>query len=204
MKTKPVLRSVYESQDEILNAIKSLHCPKGFDCDMTYGRGVFWKKIKKPALCYDITPMCPGVIAGDSRMLPLEQQSISSAVFDPPFLTYIRNGRAHKNGAMALSKRFGGYWSYAELEDHYRDSISEAYRVLKSHGKFIVKTQDIIHNHKMHATHVRVIQMADIEGFRLLDQFILVAQHRMPSPQKGKQRHARIHHCFFLVFEKRA
>jgi hypothetical protein len=54
----------------------------------------------------------------------------------------------------------------------------------------------------MHCTHARVITMAEIEGFRLLDLFVLLAKSRMPGPQKGQQRHARIWHSYFLVFEK--
>jgi hypothetical protein len=74
--------------------------------------------------------------------------------------------------------------------------------VLKKGGKLVFKCQDIIHNHAMHCTHNRVINMAEIEGFRLLDLFILPARSRMPGPQKGTQRHARVWHSYFLVFRK--
>jgi len=197
-----VIRSLYDSQDEILGAIKELHCKDGYEVDMTYGNGSFWKNHERPRLCFDISPQKPEAIEGDSRHLPLDRHSVSSVVFDPPFLTYVKNGRDHKDGKVAMSARFGGYWSYAELEDHYRDSISEAYRVLKNNGKLVFKCQDIIHNHKLHCTHNNVIMMAEIEGFRILDLFILAAKHRMPSPQKGQQRHARVWHSYFLVFTK--
>lgn len=199
-----VRRSVSDDQTEILRSIIALHCPNGFDCDMSYGNGAFYKNIAGPRLKFDISPQVEGVKIGDSRNLPLEPKSIQSLVFDPPFLTYIKNGRSHKGGKVAMSARFGGYYTYGELEDHYRDSISEAYRVLGKKGKLVFKCQDIIHNHRMHCTHVRVIQMAELEGFRLADLFVLVANHRMPGPQKGKQRHARIFHSYFLVFEKAA
>lgn len=199
----PVIRSTGESQDEILLAIKRLHCPSGFDCDATFGAGAFWRKLPRPGLCFDITPMSEGVTQADCRLLPLASESLNSIVFDPPFLTYVKNGRDHKGGRVALTKRFGGFYSYTELEDMYRDSISEAYRVLKHRGRYVFKCQDIVHNHRLHCTHVRVIQMAEIEGFRLLDLFVLVARHRMPGPQKGQQRHARVFHSYFLVFEKK-
>jgi len=197
-----VIRSVSESQREILESIQRLHCPEGFEADATYGNGAFWNGLTEPKYKFDITPLKGGVIEADSRLLPLEPCSIGSLVFDPPFLTYVRNGREHKGGAVAMSKRFGGYYRYEELEDHYQESISEAYRVLRKGGRLVVKCQDIIHNHKMHSTHVRVIQWAEMEGFRLLDLFVLSAKHRMPSPQKGTQRHARIFHSYFLVFSK--
>jgi hypothetical protein len=54
----------------------------------------------------------------------------------------------------------------------------------------------------MHSTHYNVIGWAENEGFRLADLFILVATHRMPSPQKGTQKHSRIFHSYFLVLQK--
>ena len=201
-KKSDVLRSVYYDQHDILDAIHKLHCPEGFECDMTYGNGQFWKRQPRPLYCYDLDPQQPETIQADSRSLPLPAGSLSNCVFDPPFLTYVKNARKHKDGKVAMTARFGGYWRYDELEDHYRDTISEAYRVLRPKGKMIFKCQDIIHNHKMHCTHYRTIMMAETEGFRLADLFVLPAKHRMPSPQKGVQRHARVFHSYFLVFEK--
>jgi len=198
----PTMRSVSDSQQEILENIQRLHVPEGFECDLTYGNGAFWKKLPRPRLCYDLEPLADHVIRADSQILPLDPGSLSNVVFDPPFLTYVRNGRSHKGGKVAMAKRFGGYYRYEELEDHYRHTISETYRVLRPKGKLVFKCQDIIHNHKMHCTHNRVIMMAEAEGFRLLDLFILTAKHRMPGPQKGIQRHARVYHSYFLVFKR--
>lgn len=198
----PVIRSVYESQDDILAGIIRLHCPQGFDADLTYGNGSFWKRLPRPKICYDITPLHEGVIQACSAKLPLDNASLGSAVFDPPFLTYVRNGRRHKNGRVAITARFGGYYTYGELEAHYRGTISEVYRVLKPLGKLVFKCQDIIHNHRMHCTHANVINWAAASGFRLLDLFVLPAKSRMPGPQKGTQRHARVFHSYFLVFER--
>lgn len=200
--TVPYWRSYYESQDDILRAILHLHCPEGFECDMTYGNGSFWKQIPRPAHCFDITPLHEGVIQADSRKLPLPDAFLLNAVFDPPFLTYVSNGRAHKGGNMAMSARFGGYYTYEELENHYYVTLKEAHRVLKPRGKFIFKCQDIVHNHQMHCTHALVIGMAESFGFKLLDLFILPAKHRMRGPQQGQQRHARIWHSYFLVFDR--
>lgn len=197
-----MIRSIYEDQNEILDAIELLHCPEGFQCDVTYGNGAFWKNRKKPDYCFDIEPMADHVVKADSGLLPLQPDTLNNIVFDPPFLTYVRKNR-EGNGKMIMSNRFSGYWRYDELEDHYRNTISEANRVLKPMGKLVFKCQDIIHNHKMHCTHYRVIMMAEVEGFRLVDLFILEAKHRLPAPnRKGAQKHARIFHSYFLVFEK--
>jgi hypothetical protein len=196
-----IVRSVYETNREILDAIKKLHCQGGFECDMTYGNGSFWKGCERPKYCFDITPLSECVVQADSRMLPLDPSSLGNCVFDPPFLTYVKNGRDH-NSKVAMTARFGGYYRYDELEDHYRGTLSEAWRVLKPNGVLVFKCQDVIHNHKMHCTHANVINWASYEGFRLLDLFVLPAKSRMPGPQKGTQRHARIFHSYFLVFIK--
>lgn len=160
----PVWRSVSEDQHEILQAIRALHCPEGFECDATYGNGCFWKHLPRPRLCYDVTPLAEDVVQACSTSLPLEPSSLS------------------------------------DLERHYRGTLQEAYRVLKPRGKMVFKCQDVIHNHRMHCTHLNVLNWA--EGFRLLDMFVLVAKHRMPGPQKGQQRHARVWHSYFLVLER--
>jgi hypothetical protein len=104
---------------------------------------------------------------------------------------------------MAMARRFSGYWTLQELHDHYLETISELWRVLKRGGRFFIKCQDIVHNHRLEPIHMNVLLWADLEGFRLLDSFVLGAAHRMPGPNRtGTQRHARVFHSHFLVFEK--
>lgn len=196
-----MIKSVSDNQTEILTNIRDLHCGGKFDCDCTYGNGSFYKNIKRPELCFDIEPLFDFVVQSHCTNLPLPDESLESLVVDLPFLTYVRAGRTG-NGNMVMSKRFAGYWSYDELATHYRLTCYEALRVLKKGGKLVIKCQDIHHNHRLHVTHTNLIIWA--QPLRLLDLFVLVANHRMPSPnRKGKQKHARIFHSFFLVFVKK-
>ena len=193
------IKSVYDNQRDILDGIKALYCPDGFDADVTYGNGSFYGDAT-PRLKFDIDPQLPCVIQADSRRLPLGDESVSSVVFDPPFLTYVGSGRTG-NGDMALARRFSGYWRYDELEEHYTSTFREVRRILKSKGVMVLKCQDIIHNHSMHPTHISAVEWAD--GFKLEDLFILSAKSRMPSPNRnGTQKHARIYHSYFMVFRK--
>lgn len=196
-----VLRSVYDNNTQILQAILSLYVSDmRFDCDITYGNGAFYREIAEPRLKYDIDPQVAGVVAASSDNLPLAEKSISSIVFDPPFLTYVRAGR-EGNGNMAMSKRYAGYWRYDELSAHYIATLRECSRVLKTGGVMVFKCQDIIHNHKMHCTHASVITWASQFRLTLEDLFVLSAKNRMPSPNRaGTQKHARIFHSYFLVF----
>lgn len=194
-----VIRSSYTTQDEILEGILKLYVPSGkFHLDATYGNGVFYKNIPEPALKIDLDPQVEGVVKCNCQDTPFNDVSINSMVYDPPFLTYIKKGRKHGS---IMADRFSGYWKYDELEEDYKKSLDEFGRILKHKGILVFKCQDIIHNHKMHCTHYNVIKWAEERGFRLKDLFVLNATHRMPSPQKGTQRHARIYHSYFLIFQ---
>ena len=194
-----VIRSVSDDQNEILDAIQTLHIPEGIQCDLTYGNGAFYKNRQTPPFKFDLTPLQDGVVQADSGSVPIEDASLQSIMFDPPFLTYVSGAREHNS---VMSKRFGGYYTYDDLEEHYERTLKECKRLLKYKGVLVFKCQDIIHNHRMHCTHEMVIRRAREHGLRLLDLFILTAKHRMPSPQKGTQRHARIFHTYFLVFTR--
>jgi len=200
-----MIRSVYYDQTEILSSIMELCGIEKFCADVTYGNGKFYDKIPQPRLKFDISPQVGGVAECSSDNLPIDGGSLKSLVFDPPFLTYVRAAR-EGNGNMVMAKRFGGYWRYDELEAHYKGTLKEAARVLKKKGVMIFKCQDIIHNHKMHCTHVNVINWA-ADNFRLKDLFILPAKTRMAIPQqagtkKKVQKHARIFHSYFLALER--
>lgn len=200
-----MIRSVYYDQTEILKSIMELCGIERFCADVTYGNGKFYDSIQQPEFKFDISPQVDGVIECSSSELPLPDNKIKSLVFDPPFLTYVRAAR-EGNGNMIMAKRFGGYWRYDELEKHYRESLTEAHRVLCKKGIMVFKCQDIIHNHKMHCTHLNIMEWS--KGlFRLKDLFILPAKSRMPIPQqdgtkKKVQKHARIFHSYFMVLER--
>lgn len=199
----PVLRSLSLSQDEILTSILTLTGREEFDADITYGNGAFYRRrVPEPRLKFDIDPQAEGVTEASSTDLPLEDGSLGSVVFDPPFLTYVRQGRTG-NGKMIMSGRFAGYWRYEELVEHYTKTLDEVSRVLEVGGHLVFKCQDVHHNHMLHATHSFVIQWAYERGLRLEDIFVLGSNHRLPSPnRKGTQRHARIFHSYFLLFKK--
>ena len=183
-----VIRSLIEDQHEIIRSIETLHVGGSFEADCTYGNGSFYEDREPPRLKFDIDPQVEDVVKADSRALPLADKSLSSLMFDPPFLIYVRQDR-EGNGKMIMARRFSGYWRYDELEEHYEATIKEASRVLKKDGVLVVKCQDIVHNHRLHATHARVIQWGEKHGFRLLDLFVLGARHRLP-------------HSYFVVLKR--
>ena len=200
----PVIKSLYSSQFEILNAIIKLHVEgTTFDVDLTYGNGGFYKKgIPQPSLRFDIDSTLPNITkACTSDKTELNDASVNSVVFDPPFLTYIRKQRTG-NSSMVMAKRFSGYWHLDELNKHYKSTIAETARILKHKGIFVIKCQDIVHNHKLFCTHAQILNWA-ASKFRIKDLFIQAATHRMPSPnRKGTQKHARVFHSYWLVLQR--
>ena len=202
--TREVIKSISYDQFEILENIKTLYLNgDNFQADLTYGNGAFYRKSSSPELCFDIEPLSDHVIEACSTSVPVKDESIKSVVFDPPFLTYVRAARKG-NGSMIMAGRFSGYWAYTELEEHYRKTLKEVGRILEKKGIIVFKCQDIIHNHRMHCTHVNVINWALEHGLTLKDLFVLNAKRRLPAPnRKGKQKHARVFHSYFLVLEKR-
>ena len=198
-----VPRSISFDQLEILDWIRKLHAPAGFDVDVTFGNGAFYRSPAEwPAHRFDADAGLQNCQCALSDAIPLPAGSVGSVVFDPPFLTYVRAARTG-NGNMVMAKRFSGYWRYDELATHYTASLREFSRVLRPGGIVVFKCQDIIHNHKMHPTHHNVILWAEEAGFRLKDLFVLAAKHRMPRPnRKGPPQHARVFHSYFLVLER--
>jgi len=198
-----MIRSCYNNQSEILRSILELSGLQKFDADLTYGNGMFYKDIPEPDFKFDVDPQKDDVIEASSTNVPAVDGAFQSVVFDPPFLTYIKQARDHNS---VMAKRFGGYWRHEELADHYRETLTEAHRILTDKGILVFKCQDIVHNHKLHATHINIMDWA-AGLFRLKDFFVLPAAHRMPMPQqvgvaKRQQKHARIHHSYFMVLEK--
>jgi hypothetical protein len=191
-----VIKSISYSQDEILQWIIDLYCPGGFDCDPTYSKGNFYKKIPKPKYKFDIKPQTHDTKYADSRILPLLSASIESIVYDPPFCFGI-HGQTLNN---ISAKRFSMYKDFKELSDHYIDSLKEFHRVLKKKGIVVFKCQDYTDS-KTTMTHCFVFNAAVALGFYVQDLFILLSQGRIYNP-KLKQKHARKFHSYFYVLRK--
>lgn len=194
-----MIKSTYDNQKDILDAIEKLHCPNGFHCDLTYGNGQFYKDRTKPIFRFDKDTSLTDVSHASSEAVPLPDEVVENIMFDPPFLCYVKKERNHNS---IMAKRFSGYWHYKELETHYKNTIKECYRLLKPNGVLVIKCQDIIHNHQLYMTHTNVANWCHAEKLRPLDLFVLVAKARIPVKSTGAQQHARIFHSYFMVFKK--
>ena len=200
---KETIKTVYFDQHKILSSIIKLYLTDNIEVDLTYGNGSFYKKgIPQPENRFDLDDTLKNLTkVCSSTNTELNENTIRSVIFDPPFLTWIRKNRTGNNN-MIMARRFAGYLKLDELKQHYTSTIEEVARIMKHKGIFIFKCQDIIHNHKLFSTHIEIVKWGE-KHFRLKDLFIQVAKHRLPmSNKKGTQKHARTYHCYWLVLER--
>jgi len=162
--------------------------------DVTYGKGVFWRNVDMG--CYDFRPT--DLLTGtDFSDLPYKDSSIDILVLDPP---YMHGGATIKKSInKCYQNRNTSHESVIRL---YASGILEAARVLKKKGKIFIKCQDEIEGAKQRMSHVEIMSLLDLFGFRLLDLFVLV-QSTKPAMREQYQKTARKNHSYLLVGEYR-
>ena len=191
-----MIKSISFKQHEILQSIVTLHTGP-IQADVTYGSGCFYKNgVARPALCLDLAPRKPGVIAADVRHLPLKDACLRSVMFDPPFM-------ARTGPGATLKARFGELvGTIKDLWNFYFLAMQEVHRVLVPGGWLVFKNQDGVLSGVNNFTHAEIYAMGKNIGFIPVDLFILLAKHRMTHPAHKRQVHARKFHSYFWVFKK--
>ena len=116
--TDLVFSAYVRNNEEIFPLILSLYVPIGSEiADVTYGKGVFWKKVNPSDYNLHFTDIKTGV---DCRNLPYENCSMDCVVIDPPYMEgfYRRNSdhlagngtfssfrEAYSDGSIYMSKK---------------------------------------------------------------------------------------------------
>ncbi len=214
--------SVSDNADIFLDILE-LHVPQGaVIADVTFGKGVFWKKVPKgryTLLASDLSkdsddPDFPCKNGIDCRNLPYGDESLDCVVLDPPYMeglyrkevdhlagsgTHAAFRRHYSNGSATEG---GPKWHDAVL-DMYLRAGCEAYRVLKKDGIFIVKCQDEVSANLQRLTHVELITGYEPLGFYTKDLFVVIRKNKAGVSRLKKQVHARKNHSYFLIFQKR-
>ena len=198
---------------DVFPQIMQLHVPAGSKvADVTFGKGVFWRKV--PQGKYDLyaTDISEGV---DCRHLPYIDNSMDCVVFDPPYMEGLyRNHhtakagtgthasfRDHYSNGHEAPEENGGKWHQAVLE-FYIGGGAEGRRVLRDLGVFIVKCQDEVSANRQNLTHVEIINAYAELKFFCKDLFVVVRPNRPGMSRVMRQVHARKNHSYFLVFIK--
>lgn len=205
--TNELVFSAYQGTNEdVFPHVLSLYvAPKSTVADVTYGRGVFWKKIPQKRYRLLATDLHDGV---DARELPYKDRSIDCVVFDPPYM-HTPGGTAHVNHQNYeqyyrnnIAKNGNGKKYHDAVLDLYFTAAKEAHRVLKSEGAYIVKCGDEVCANQQRLTHVELINELTQNGFVIEDLFVLLRNNRPGMSRVIRQVHARKNHSYFLVFRK--
>lgn len=210
-----IIRNTSFSQKEILRNIMSLYNDNNpFDCDITASSLKFYEKGKKddydiplPKHLFDVYPQSDNIkqITPFQR-LPLEDNSMGSIVFDPPFVISPKTCKSimeNKEKSCLIHKRFASFYPVSELYYNYYWWIKECYRTLKNNGLLIVKCMSTVSGGYQHNSEEFVFMSAMNMGFYCLDKFILQSKARLISSGKyKKQCHSRKYTSVFYVFQK--
>ncbi len=212
-----IMSAHVDCNENIFPQILELHVPIGAKiADVTWGKGVFWKKVLTENYEVHGTDIATGV---DCRNLPYADESFDCVVLDPPYMEgFYRKQDEHKAGSGTHAAFASAYsngdevnadthntgtkkW-HAAVTDMYFKSGMEAYRVLRHKGVFIVKCQDEVSAGKQWLTHVEIINKYESYGFYSKDLFIVIRTNKPSVSRLKKQVHARKNHSYFLVFIK--
>lgn len=212
--TTDVVVSAYVGTNaDIFPRVLALHVNEGARvADVTYGKGVFWRKVATNKYDFHPSDISDGI---DCRDLPYDDESFDCIVFDPPYMEgFFRNGGTTKAGA-GTHKAFRDHYSnghespsnggrkwHAAVVELYEAGGREAHRVLKDKGVFVVKCQDEVSANRQNLTHVEIVNAYADTGFVCKDLFIVVRPNRPGMSRLLKQVHARKNHSYFLVFVK--
>lgn len=193
----------FGDNDAVFPEILRLYAKRGFAiADVTWGRGVFWKRVCKTAYDLRATDLKTGT---DARRLPYGDGEMDMVVFDPP---YMRDGQTTYDGIHGFEKGYANNKSapsgHAGLLDLYFAAAKEAHRVLKPKGIYVVKCQDEVYACRQKLTHVEIISELANTGFEVEDLFVVVGKKQPGISRLVKQQHARKNHSYFLVFRKKA
>ena len=192
------------TNDLLFPQILSLYVSKGATiADVTYGKGVFWRRVPDGVYKLLCTDLHDGV---DARSLPYENKSLDCVVFDPPYM-HTPGGTAHvnhqnyegyyKNNVASSTKKY-----HEAVLELYFDAAREADRVLKPNGVYIVKCADEVCANQQRLTHIEIINELGRLGFVTEDLFVLLQNGKPGVSRVLRQVHARKNHSYFIVFIK--
>lgn len=187
-----------DSSDLIANIAAMYLKPGVVVADVTYGRGVFWRKVDLTQVQLMPTDLLTLSSSVDFRALPYTNASVDIVVLDPPFQ---HDASTPLTGSCYEARAVCRSLSHDKIIELYALGMKEAVRVLKRRGVLWVKCGDEIASGKPHWSHIEVYTRALDLGFRALDLFIL-KRSSLPPIQSLPQRHARKNHSFMWVFLK--
>jgi len=201
---------------DLLAAVARLYLPKDSNVlDMTYGLGVFWRKINCSHINLFMTdlhtippdknadffsPKHGMMVKADFCALPYKDECMDIVVFDPP---YTHNPGEHvTDNRYRLSRTIKGMY-HRDIIELYKLGMKEAGRVLKPEGgQLWIKCKDEVESGVQRWSHIEIYDAALSQGLFARDLFILVPSSQTSHKRWKTQFHARKNHSFLWIMEK--
>lgn len=192
---------VYGNNADLISEVASLYATDDSKiADLTYGKGVFWRKtphlrvfgsdlITQPKRPHDFTN------------LPYRDATFNIAVLDPP---YIHSPGKHQTDSRYQNAATTKGMLWADLRrELYIPGMREAMRIVKPQGGQIwVKCKDQVQSGMHRWCHAELLHDALELGLYPRDLFILMAKSRTSNNRWSVQHHARKPHSFLWVFQR--
>ena len=187
---------------DVFPHVVRLHVPRGSTvADVTFGKGVFWRKIPKNEYTVLATDLSQGV---DLRALPYLDGTLDALVLDPPYM-HSPGGTAHA-GHQNYESYYGN--NRAPASDYkyhdavlrlYMEGIDEAQRVVKRAGTLIVKCQSQVCANQMRVTGAELVHFLVGRGWTVTDEIVVVSTNKPGISRMKRQQHSRRKHSTFIV-----
>lgn len=187
-----VIKTAYKGgNSDLIKEVCKLYLKNGdVVYDVTYGKGVFWKKVDLSSYDFKGSDLMGGV---DFSSLPYSDDSCNVLVLDPP---YMHGGASVKDSINKCYRNKNT--SHESVIRLYAKGILEASRVLVKGGLIWVKCQDEIESGKQRLSHCEIISLLEIFGFSIVDIFLLVS-NSTPTMRNNYQNTARKNHSYLLI-----
>ena len=208
--TNLTFSSITADNSEVFPQVLRLYVPEGSKvADVTYGQGVFWRKVDISRYVFYPSDLKNGI---DARNLPYENDSFDACVLDPPYMEGLYRKSKDMLAGSGTHASFREYYSNGQetndVQLKYHDKVIDLYlsigceikRILKDKGIFIVKCQDEVSANRQKLTHVELIYAYEKMGFYCEDLFVVTRTNKPNVSRIIKQVHARKNHSYFLVF----
>lgn len=213
-KVGPVVSAVTGNNADLIANVARLYLRKDdFVLDLTYGEGVFWKKVKPRYLTANDEKFTvdreKSRFNFDFRTIAAEAPAwrdlFNIVAFDPPYLTGGQHAQNH------LSDRFGlgsvpsttrsKHGSTATVMGLYEQGMENAKQLIIPGGTLWVKCQDGVDAGHLRFNHIDVMTIGETLGLDPIDLFVLVSS-KHPRMRHKYQKTARRNNSFLWVFRK--
>lgn len=195
---------IHGNDADVLTVLFALHAPpQPRILDVTYGRGVMWKRMPVQPWRNDIAPTLEADSHHDFRYLPADWAGrFDVVVFDPPHITEVgQNARLAKANPYGLHDQHGQPVRMVDIAPLFPAFLAEAKRVLAPGGLVFAKLKDGVHRSRFRWLSHDFKVAAEQVGFTCCAPLLKVDPHagRIVGANWATVDHPRTQHTWWMV-----